>query len=399
PSAGPGGPPPPGSGGPTPPAGGGPTHPGGGGTPPQEPGAPSGPGATPAASAQPPEGPQPYGAIPAPYAPQAPETTALPPAGEPPADDATEALPAQDPHVPPSEQDDAMTDHNAASGHDGTGFATNAPGAAGPWGDEQDATATTTMRSPGTPAVAPTPPPRPPRPRRRGPGAGLLRATWGLALVAVAALVLGGEYYDWQVSPWLLGLGGALAIFGLGVCVAGFLGRRSGSLSFMGVVLAVVLLPWAFVAHTVNGNGSFWNSVDYGEMRWEPDSAAEAAEGFDGLAAGSLTVDLEGLQGVDVDTPIDISVGVGEATLLVPDGMPIEITTDVQGGVTTRGLDGWTAESRGHEFELDSYSDLGWQIGTGMDAELRSPEAEQASDPIQVNVDVDLGAIDIREVS
>src|SRR5699024_44286 len=159
------------------------------------------------------------------------------------------------------------------------------------------------------------------------------------------------------------------------------------------------LWPWTFVADAVICEGSFGLPGSYGQMRWEPDGAADAAEGFDGLAAGSLTVDLEGLQGMDVDTPIDISVGVGEATLLVPDGMPIEITTDVQGGVTTRGLDGWTAESRGHEFELNSYSDLGWQIGTGMDAELRSPEAEQASDPIQVNVDVDLGAIDIREVS
>src|SRR5699024_8328582 len=268
-----GGPTPPAGGGPTPPAGGGPTPPAGGGTPPQEPGPPSGPGATSTAADQPPEEPQSAGAVPAPYEPQAPGTTYLPPAGEPPTDDTTEALPAQEPHVPPSEQDDAMTDAYGAA-WTGDRTATTGHGApagtGGPWAATHETAAGTTTYHPGTP-VPPTPPPRPPRPRRRGPGHGLVRATWGFALVAVAAMVLGGEYYDWQVSRWRMGLGCALSIFGLGVCVAGFLGRRSGSLSFMGVAVVVVRLPWALVARTVNGNGALWNSVDYGEMRGGPD--------------------------------------------------------------------------------------------------------------------------------
>src|SRR5699024_5090877 len=143
----------------------------------------------------------------------------------------------------------------------------------GPWSAAHETPAGTTTYQPST-RVPPTPPPRPPRPRRRGPVHGLVPATWGFALVAVAAIVLGAAHYHWQTSPWLLGLGGALAIFGLGVCVAGFLGRRSGSLSFMGVLLVVILLPWTFVAHAVNSDGSFWNPVSYGQMRWEPDSAA-----------------------------------------------------------------------------------------------------------------------------
>lgn len=378
--------------------------PGPGHTPPGLGAPPPGPGSTPSSgpfTPPPDEGTSPDsgGTPPGTAAPaQGPHTGQTAAAGPPEAaaPDAGTAAPA--PQDPPAEQADAVTDAYGA-GWAGDRTATTGHGApadtGGPWAAAHETPTATTTYQPGTP----TPPPPPPRPRRRGPGHGLVRATWGFALVAVAAIVLGAEYYHWQTSPWLLGLGGALAIFGLGVCVAGFLGRRSGSLSFMGVLLVVILLPWTFVAHAVNSDDSFWNPVNYGQMRWEPDSAAEAAEGFDGLAAGELTVDLEGLQGVDVATPIDIRVGVGEATLLVPDGMPIEITTDVQGGVTTRGLDGWTAQSHGRESELNSYTDLGWQIGTGMDAELRSPEAEKASDPIQVNVDVDLGAIDIREVS
>lgn len=250
----------------------------------------------------------------------------------------------------------------------------------------------------GGPVPTPPPPPQPPRPKRRGPGRGLVRATWGLALVTIAALALGADYYHWPTNPWFLALGGALVVFGLGVCLAGFLGRRTGSLSFMGVILAVILLPWAFVTNAVD-SGEFWNPARYGQMYWSPDGAAEAAEGFDDLAAGSVTVDLAGLEDVQVDSPISIEVGAGEATVLVPDGMPVQIDTHVQGGVSTSGLQGWTAGTEGHQIDLGSRSDLGWQIGSGLDAQLRSPEAADATDPLHVTVDVGIGAIEIREVS
>lgn len=290
----------------------------------------------------------------------------------------------------------------------------------GPWHAGGDAWATSAMPPaaasmpppadpPGPPAGPPpttggpagpvTPPPPPPHPKRPGPGRGLIRATWGLALVAIAALALGADYYHWPINPWLLALGGALVIFGLGVCVAGFLGRRTGSLSFMGVLLAVVLLPWAFVANSVETTHHFWNPTHYGEMYWAPSGAAEAAEGFDDLAAGSVTVDLEGLEDVDVASPINIDVGAGEATVLVPEGMPVVINTHVQGQVSTAGLSDWTAGTGDRSIDLGNRSSIGWQIGTALEAQMRSPAATQTADPVEVNVDVGIGSIDIREVS
>ncbi len=249
---------------------------------------------------------------------------------------------------------------------------------------------------PTPPPPVPAPAPQPPRPPARpGPGRTLVRLTFGLALLAIAALVLAGEYLDWTTRPWLIAFGGALVVIGLGATVAGLLGRRSASLGVVGTLLAIVLVPWAITTNLFSGY-NFVDTASYGDHSWTPQSTAEAGHGYR-LTAGSLEVDLSDLVEETVTTPIEIDMAAGEVTLLVPDGMPVTVTATGQGEITALNLDDWTAEVDGEPRTLSTHTDFGW-IGTRpLVAELTSPEAAE-TEPIEVNIDVAFGSINIREV-
>src|SRR5699024_10523977 len=146
-----------------------------------------------------------------------------------------------------------------------------------------------------------------------GPGKLLVRATFGLALLVIAALVLGAEYYtwpsaDWTTTPWLVALGGALVVIGLGATLAGLLGRRSASLGVIGTLLAIVLVPWAISAPPVLAQYNFADSSNYGDRYWSPQTSDQAADGYS-LAAGAIRVDLSELVDEQVTTPIDVELG------------------------------------------------------------------------------------------
>lgn len=257
---------------------------------------------------------------------------------------------------------------------------------------------------PATPPPPTTPPPqqppRPPRRNRPGPGKVLVRVTFGLALLVIAGLVLGAEYYawpsgDWLSTPWLVALGGALVVLGLGATLAGLLGRRSSSLGVVGTLLAIVLVPWA-ISVPVLTQYNFTDSTNYGDRYWSPQTPDQAADGYS-LAAGSIRVDLGDLADQPVTSPIDIELGAGDVELVVPDGMPVAVTASVQGETTVVNLSGWSAEVNGEVRDLGDHTELGWRFGTSpMIAELASPEAEDA-EPIPVNIDVGFGAIEVRE--
>lgn len=247
------------------------------------------------------------------------------------------------------------------------------------------------------PSVSPPPeqPPKPPRRNRPGPGRVLVRVTFGLALLAIAGLVLAAHYFDWQSNAWLVALGGALVVLGLGATLAGLLGRRSASLGVVGTLLAIVLVPWAISAPVLT-QYNLTDSTSYGDRYWAPQTADQAADGYS-LAAGSIRVDLGSLADEPVTSPIDIELGAGDVQLVVPDGMPVAVTASVQGETTVINLSGWSAEVNGEPRDLGNRTELGWRFGTTpMIAELSSPEAEDAT-PIPVNIDVGFGAIEVRE--
>ena len=276
-----------------------------------------------------------------------------------------------------------------------------------PWSAGAGTPPTTPPAQP--PATAPPPPPpqqppKPPRPRRPGPGKLLARATLGLALLVIAALVLGAEYYawpdgGWQTSPWLVALGAGLVVIGLGATLAGILGRRSASLGVIGTILAIVLVPWAISAPVLT-QYNLTDSTSYGDRYWAPATMDQAADGYN-LAAGSIRVDLSDLaeqaEGQD-PTPIDIELGAGDVELMVPDGMPVTVTASVQGETRTVNLSDWSAEVDGEPRDLGHRTELGWRFGTSpMIAELTAPEAE-STPAIPVNIEVGFGAIEVREL-
>ena len=261
-------------------------------------------------------------------------------------------------------------------------------------------TGATPPAPPSPPVTSPPPPPKPPRRGRPGPGKLLVRATLGLALLLIAGLVLGEQYFawpggHWETSPWLVALGAGLVVIGLGVTLAGTLGRRSASLGVIGTILAIVLVPWAISAPVLT-QYNFTDSASYGDRYWSPQTPDQAADGYS-LAAGAIRVDLSDLADEQVTTPIDIELGAGEVHLVVPEGMPVAVTASVQGETTVVNLSGWSAEVNGEPRDLGNRTELGWRFGTTpMIAELTSPEAENAT-PIPVNIDVGFGAIEVRE--
>lgn len=223
-----------------------------------------------------------------------------------------------------------------------------------------------------------------------------MRATFGVALLAIAVLAVLPEYYAWPPNQWLIALGGALVVLGLGATIAGLLGRRSSSLGVIGTLLAIVLIPWSISAPAFS-NYNFTDSASYGERTWEPATAAEAAEGFDDLAAGSLVVDLSQLTDEQVAAPIEIDLGAGEVDLRIPDGMPVIVSTSVMGETTAVNLTDWSAEANGDTVDLSRHTRFGWRLGSASVVLLSSPESYETT-PITVHVDVGVGEIQVREL-
>ncbi len=269
---------------------------------------------------------------------------------------------------------------------------------------------------PPTPQPAPTPPP-PPKPRIPGPGATLVRVTLGLVLLVIA-LLLAADYTGLSsawIDPWagaisgsgwsveLLALGSAVTLFGLGAVLAGLMGRRSGSLGVLGTLVALVAVPMALV-HSADVVHRFdWNdSTAYSDETWRPGTASEAADGFDELAGGALRVDLRDLEGVTVADPVEVEMGAGQIIVQVPEGMPISIETSVTGEISTRNLDGWTAQVEGRSAQtVDGELDYGWRFGGNREITLNSPESEspEGVEPLRLEVDLGFGEIVIEERS
>ncbi|UFU05662.1 PspC domain-containing protein [Ruania halotolerans] len=296
-----------------------------------------------------------------------------------------------------------------------SGAASNAP--------PVDAEQPPTVPPPGQPPVPPSdhlpePPPAPappPKPRVPGPGATLVRVTLGLILLVVAVLLYAGYTgsgtmwtQPWFADPgtpntWstpVVALGAAVALFGLGAVIAGLMGRRSGSLGVLGTLVALVAIPWAMVHSTEVVHRFDWNdSSAYGEQRWQPATAAEATEGYDQLAGGVLIVDLSDLEDVTVPGPVEVELGAGELTVLVPEGLPIVIDTSVTGEVVTRNLNDWTAQVEGRAAQtIDGDIDYGFRFGGNREVTISSPEANDATvEALELHVDLGFGEIVIEE--
>jgi hypothetical protein len=159
------------------------------------------------------------------------------------------------------------------------------------------------------------PPPPPPSERRQpvtaepGPGGPPRALGWGLALVMAGVV-------------WLLSLAGVpmplevvlpVALVAVGLALLVWPGGRRSGLVGVGVVLLVLSLVTAVLPGTV--------APSAGDRTYTVTDVAELEGTYD-LGAGTLVVDLTGLEPTG-ELDLTARVGMGELTVLLPDGVSL----------------------------------------------------------------------------
>ncbi|WP_264032049.1 PspC domain-containing protein [Cellulosimicrobium sp. SH8] len=361
---------------PTPPWAGGPGAPGTGG--------PGAPGYGPSAPGHGPTGPG--------YVPPAPGGAAP--------TDAPWGSPGTPAGGPPSGPQDRVTWSAEASP-----YASTAPGATVPVppyapGAPLGATAPLAPQAAAPPRVHQGPrnpsgqqPPRPPRapqppkpPRPRGPGATTTGVVVGLSLLLGAFLLVVDRQGElpWPVFLTWAGLTGILA--GLAIVVSGLRGRTSGGLGWLAVLLLVVALPasaWRSAPFTFFLDDSVRTVTDGTHRVTDPDVAEE---GF-GVTFGDPTIDLSGLDLSDASgtSPVEVPIqlGAGDATVVVPDGVPVRAEVQVLAGNARWLVDGDRQEIGGVSTRPVTFD---------------NDEVQSGDDPLLVlQVEVGAGQITIEE--
>ncbi|PWI43747.1 PspC domain-containing protein [Streptomyces sp. ICBB 8177] len=118
-----------------------------------------------------------------------------------------------------------------------------------------------------------------------------------------------------------IGLVAALSVFGLGLVVAAFTGRRAGGTITWAVLTCVLLAGASLVPPSV---GTRWENVT-----WRPATAAQVRPHYD-LGAGEAALDLSGLAPRrEATTATSVSVGAGRLEVRVPRNATVRVTAHV----------------------------------------------------------------------
>jgi hypothetical protein len=186
-------------------------------------------------------------------------------------------------------------------------------------------------------------------------------------LLVMAGVVALGRYTDWLDGYALAVLcwGLALVVMGAGLIVLGLLGRRAGSFVAASIILALVAVPvgaGAGVLAVTDG------SLSAGSSFSRPQTAAVAANGYS-LGIGDLTVDLTDPAILEAgDLTVDVSVGIGNATVVVPGDRSVIVNASLATGqIWAGGLDpdGWSVTwpglGDGHDWADDYWDGRDWE--------------------------------------
>lgn len=173
-----------------------------------------------------------------------------------------------------------------------------------------------------TAEMPPVPPPPPPAPRERSV---LGRLTVGVTLL-VAGTLIALDVADVIAVGTVTVLASALAVVAVGLVVGAYLGRSRGLIA-LGVVLVLVLIPLGALPDDIRWNAGAGAGDRVYRVTTQEDLQAEYA-----LGVGELTLDLRRL---DLTEPVDVdvSLGVGELIVVLPDDVPVSATADVAVGV------------------------------------------------------------------
>jgi Cell wall-active antibiotics response 4TMS YvqF len=176
-----------------------------------------------------------------------------------------------------------------------------------------------------TPPAPPRPiaPPPPPKPRRRRPSAFIGLVSLGIAIagIGLGAALHGPTGFPGSTSTlaYLIALAGVSLV----VLVLGLRGRASGFSGFLVFALSFLLAISLVDARVNTGNG-------VGERTWNP-TPTTSTTSYE-LGAGDAVLDLDGLV---TTTPratpqtIEVDMGAGELTILVPEGLDARIDASV----------------------------------------------------------------------
>lgn len=219
-----------------------------------------------------------------------------------------------------------------------------------------------------TPPAPPRPiaPPPPPRPRRRRPSGFVGLMSLGIALVGIGLGAALDGPIGFPGSSATLGF--LIALVGVSVVVLtlGAKGRASGFSGFLVVLLGLLLLMSSAVSRVEVRDG-------VGERTWAPVTSTGTTS-FE-LGAGQATLDLSRLV-ADTARPtpqqIEVEMGAGDLTILVPEGLDTRVVASVGiGNINQVGVDG--------------------QSGTADSGPGRSVTTVLGDEPVQVVVDAELG--------
>ncbi|HEY0217625.1 MAG TPA: PspC domain-containing protein [Cellulomonas sp.] len=228
------------------------------------------------------------------------------------------------------------------------------------------------------PATPPTPP-RPPKPVVRGPGAAVTGVVVALVLLGLAGLLLAqrGGYYDGPVGTVVLG--GGVVLVGLAIILSGVRGRSSGGLTALAVIGIVVALPTV----VANDHG-WWDNRDrqaFSDETRVVTSRSAAEEGFS-FGLGDATIDLSQVPLTGDTLAVPISGGMGDITVIVPQGAAVSAEVSAGAGDITWDVDGREQRSS----------------GLGHDRTFTSDAVSDRSDAqLALSIDLGLGSITIEE--
>jgi phage shock protein PspC (stress-responsive transcriptional regulator) len=180
------------------------------------------------------------------------------------------------------------------------------------------------------------------RPRTRradvhAPSHAVTRATLGLALIAAAAILAWDRWaHPFSAPAWLVATAVALAVVALGVIFSGALGRRSGGLAPIAILLTVLATTGAAWHDTLSGL--------HVRQTWAPVTSGQTVNGYR-LSTGEAVLDLTGpalAAGATSAAPVDInaSLGIGRLVVIVPAGVGVQVDAAVGLGDVIDHVDG-----------------------------------------------------------
>ncbi|WP_353509792.1 PspC domain-containing protein [Intrasporangium sp.] len=227
--------------------------------------------------------------------------------------------------------------------------------------------------SPTTPVTVAVP--TPPRERSRGIGfaAGLL--VLGAAILTSVGVLNAAERLAWQGSHLAVAIASGLAVLGLGIVIAGIVGRRSGWLAPFAVTAMMAAVFTSVMPHGLT------QPFSVGERTYAP-PALSGTDSFQ-LGMGNLKVDLTGAdhaaEGVET---VKAVVGMGELNLVVPEGVRVTVNATGRAGeiVANDSNEGGLSTSRSGTFLAETFT-----YG-----------AKNAPEEIVVDAEVGLGQITIE---